>query len=332
MELVSVIVPVYNSEKYLQSCIESIQNQEYENIEIIIIDDGSTDDSSVICDRYAEMDERIHVIHQDNKGVSAARNTGIEIARGKYVVFVDSDDTIEKTHLLSLEKVDSSIDLVICGVKQISETGLVSIKTSYRRRLILEVNTESVLEMVRNNALCYVYDKRFDRDIIMKGHIRFSEGINLGEDTEFVAKYMNVCRNIQYIEETTYIYHRYQNETLSSFKCEHVLTLVNINKKIGSILSEKFGNIEETEEWKRRIFGIYPYSIFNILQSKKYKKREKYRILKSIFAIKEFEIFAKDLDVYMTDESEIVRKVIETRSPIIVIAFWDLLNIKKRIG
>lgn len=332
MELVSVIVPVYNSEKYLQSCIESIQNQEYENFEIIIIDDGSTDDGSVICDRCAEMDERIRVIHQDNKGVSAARNAGIEIARGKHVVFVDSDDTIEKTHLLSLEKVDSNIELVICGVKQISETGLVSIKISYKRQLILEVNTETVLEMVRNNALCYVYDKRFNRDIIMKENIRFSEGINLGEDTEFVAKYMNACRNIQYIEENTYIYHKYSHETLSSFKINCVLPLVNVNRKIVNILSDRFGNIEETRVWKKRIFDIYPYSIFYILKSKKYKKREKYQMLKVIFEIEEFKKFAKELDIYMNKESEIIRKVIATRNPAVVIAFWDLLNMKKKIG
>lgn len=330
MELVSVIIPVYNSENCLQSCIESIQNQEHENIEIILIDDGSTDDSPIICDRCAEMDKRIKVIHQENKGVSSARNAGIEIARGKHIVFVDSDDTIEMTHLLLLEKEDSDIDLVVCGVKQMSETGMMSVKTSYRRQLIPEVNRETVLEMIKNNALCYVYDKRFDRDIIMKENIRFSEGINLGEDTEFVAKYMNVCRNIQYIEENTYIYHRYQNETLSSFKIDCIMLLANVNRKIGSILSERFGNIEETEEWKKRIFGIYPYGIFNILQSKKYKKREKYQSLKSIFEIKEFKEFVTKLDIYMNNESEIIRKVIATRKPIVVIAFWDLLTIKKR--
>ena len=92
MEKVSIIVPVYNVEQYLEECVESIIHQTYTNIEIILIDDGSTDRSGTICDLCSTKDERIKVIHKDNGGISSARNCGINVAQGKYLIFVDSDD------------------------------------------------------------------------------------------------------------------------------------------------------------------------------------------------------------------------------------------------
>ena len=94
-ELISVIVPIYNVEKYLENCVNSILNQTYDNLEIILVDDGSPDRCPELCDKFAMLDNRIRVIHQQNGGLSKARNSGIDVARGKYLVFVDSDDTIE---------------------------------------------------------------------------------------------------------------------------------------------------------------------------------------------------------------------------------------------
>ena len=96
---VSIIVPVYNSEKYLRRCIDSILAQTFTNFECILIDDGSTDSSSVICDHYRQSDDRIVVIHQENSGVSATRNKGIEMAKGKYICIFDSDDYIQRNML-----------------------------------------------------------------------------------------------------------------------------------------------------------------------------------------------------------------------------------------
>ena len=95
-ELISIIVPVYKVEKYIDRCVESIINQTYKNIEIILVDDGSPDNCPKICDEWAKKDKRIRVIHKENRGVSSARNVGIDVAKGKYIGFVDSDDYIEK--------------------------------------------------------------------------------------------------------------------------------------------------------------------------------------------------------------------------------------------
>ena len=101
-ELVSVIVPVYNVEKYLVQCVDSILNQTYKNIEIILVDDGSTDSSGEICDRYAGSNNNIQCIHKKNQGLGMARNSGIEAASGEYIVFVDSDDYLGENHIANL--------------------------------------------------------------------------------------------------------------------------------------------------------------------------------------------------------------------------------------
>ncbi len=120
--MISVIVPVYNVEAYLEQCLKSIAGQTYHYIEAILIDDGSTDNSGVICDQFAENDKRFRVIHQDNRGLSAARNTGIDISKGDSICFVDSDDWIQSQmleHLIRIMNADNDIDVVCCANKRI---------------------------------------------------------------------------------------------------------------------------------------------------------------------------------------------------------------------
>ena len=122
MRKVSIIIPVYNAEKYLSECINSIIYQSYNNLEIILVNDGSTDNSIYICRQYANKDNRIIVIDSDNYGVSYARNIGIERATGKYIVFIDSDDMIEKDYIgiLVTEMEEKNLDMVVCGYKDIN--------------------------------------------------------------------------------------------------------------------------------------------------------------------------------------------------------------------
>ncbi len=123
MDLISVIVPVYNVQKYLKQCIDSIINQTYKNLEIILVDDGSTDNCAEICDDYAKKDDRIKVIHQKNQGLSMARNNGLEIAKGKYIGFIDSDDYIELDmyQMLYNLKKKNQADVSVIGINRIYE-------------------------------------------------------------------------------------------------------------------------------------------------------------------------------------------------------------------
>ena len=127
--LVSIIVPVYNAEKHISDCLDSLLSQVFKDFEIILVDDGSKDCSGEICDRYAGKDSRVTVIHKENAGVSSARNKGIEQARGKYLVFVDSDDTVQPEYIGTLYKeiTREDEDLVICGYKICRSKSLVDV-------------------------------------------------------------------------------------------------------------------------------------------------------------------------------------------------------------
>ena len=122
-ELISVIVPVYNVEKYISRCIESIMKQTYKNIEIILIDDGSTDNSGKICDEYSLKDDRINVIHKKNGGLSDARNTGLDIAKGKYISLIDSDDFVSKFFIETLYNTckNENCEIAICEYERVYE-------------------------------------------------------------------------------------------------------------------------------------------------------------------------------------------------------------------
>lgn len=120
--LISVIVPVYNVEKYLDKCVDSIVNQTYKNLEIILVDDGSPDNCPKMCDNWAKKDKRIKVIHKENGGVSSARNVGIDNAKGEYIGFVDSDDWTEKKYIQKLYEVliQENADIALCGYNRVT--------------------------------------------------------------------------------------------------------------------------------------------------------------------------------------------------------------------
>ena len=174
--LISVIIPVYNVEKYLEKCINSVIGQTYKNIEIIIVDDGSTDKSGLICDFFAGKDTRIVVIHKVNGGLSSARNAGLDIAKGDYIGFVDSDDWIEPDmyECLLCNMLKENADISVCGVYYSRENKTKTDKdtTSY---CVLS-RYEAICSTVRNNGLIKVYawNKLYSRHVFEK--LRFPEG------------------------------------------------------------------------------------------------------------------------------------------------------------
>lgn len=188
MPELSVIVPVYNVEKYLPKCIDSILAQTFTDFELILIDDGSPDRCGEICDEYAAMDSRIIVIHQQNKGVSAARNAGLEIAKGKYIGFVDSDDWIEPEmyQILIATANETASELVICGSKQRDESGAFLRNDFpgegvYDREQLLKA-----LYSVPNPLGGILWNKLFKREIV--GSLRFREDMRNCEDGVFLVQ------------------------------------------------------------------------------------------------------------------------------------------------
>lgn len=205
--LVSIIVPIYNAEKYLCDCIESILRQTYTNFELILIDDGSTDDSENIINRYALKDERIYAFHKKNEGVSVARNFGLEKAQGEYIVFVDSDDLLPINSLeIRINSIKDS-DMVLGEYCIINESGIVERNKLFNN---LSLNKNQAMNSIAINGELgyqgYLWNKMYKRKIIIENQISFAKGIAYNEDRLFNVKYLEHCNDIVLCNEVVYHY------------------------------------------------------------------------------------------------------------------------------
>lgn len=218
MPKVSVIVPVYNVEKYLDRCIQSILNQTFTDFELILVNDGSPDNCGKICDEYAKKDNRVKVIHKQNAGVSAARNTGIDKACGEYIMFVDSDDYIDLDMLKKmLSMSSSSVDLIVSSIKMITmDNGkenyfLMEDKIYTIEGLLLDF----LLQSFPIICLCGPCCKLYKSNIVKTNNVRFNTGMSLGEDTCFNLDYIKKCeKNIVTMSSCYYNYIREREDSL----------------------------------------------------------------------------------------------------------------------
>lgn len=215
--MISIIVPVYNSEKTLKRCIESLIGQTYSDIEILLVVDGPTDTSEEIGKSYEKIDRRVKVIMKDNEGVSAARNTGLEYAKGDYIQFVDSDDYIapymcEKLHDI-VDK--SSAELVLCGFHHLFVNRDI-VKVPKVGNYRLKENPEVFLDLYEAGFLNMPWNKLFKKELI---HNKFDSTLSLGEDLLFNLAYMKKIEKLAVIEEPLYYYIQQKGQdTLSSKK------------------------------------------------------------------------------------------------------------------
>lgn len=217
---ISVIVPVYNVEAYLEKCIKSIQNQTLREIEIILVDDGSPDNCPQICDQYAESDERIHVIHQKNKGVSAARNAGLRLAQGKYIAFIDSDDWVAPEYLSILLKHMVSGGMSVCNyVYEWLPTAKKQTDThpSQDYETVVMDRAEAQASVLCGGKLDgHPFCKLFDRKLIESHQIFFCEDISFAEDVLYVLQYLSHLTSEIVLSKTAPYYYQYRNQNAIS--------------------------------------------------------------------------------------------------------------------
>lgn len=218
-ELVSVIVPIYNAEQHMKSCIESLKNQTYTNIEIILVDDGSTDEGPSICDAYEKEDHRIQVIHKKNTGVSVARNNGLDMAKGTYISFVDADDSISPDMIEKLVQAlkNKQVELAVCGFNMVSQMGEFISQTNNRDLVLTE-----------EEALCYafeeydfqmaIWNKLYVRSIIEENKIRFQEQITHGEDGLWLCTYLSKCKKVYWMGERYYNYLQVEDSAMNKMQ------------------------------------------------------------------------------------------------------------------
>ena len=218
---ISIIVAAYNVEDYLERCLESIKNQTYKNIQIIVIDDGSTDSTSEICDRYAKEDERFLIIHKENGGLSAARNTGLEVADGFYLAFVDGDDYIEETFCMDLERVSrqNDSDMVIFSyyrdygdrkVPMSSDGGIKVLKTK-----------EAIEKLIEDSRVKSMVWMKFYKRELFEG-LYFKVNHNY-EDVYIMHHVFFKAKKIVMYNKSLYNY-LYREDSISNFQSEKNLT------------------------------------------------------------------------------------------------------------
>lgn len=217
---VSIIVPVYKAESYLHRCVDSLLAQTFLDYEILLIDDGSPDRSGVICDEYTEKDKRVCVFHKENGGVSSARNLGLDMAVGEFLLFIDSDDWIEKEcieHCMRCFE-QNNVDLLQFELRIINLDGSIR----YNRN-IKDVKLSNIEYLENNNLNVCVGGNVFRRCLIEKHNLRFDEKMKLGEDQKFVLNYIEHCSKIQSISKPYYNYFQNTGSAMHNTKTEDLI-------------------------------------------------------------------------------------------------------------
>ena len=277
--LISIIIPVYNVEAYLRQCLDSILMQEMTDWEAILVDDGSPDGSGAICDEYAAGDPRIKVFHKANGGVSSARNLGLEVAKGEWIVFVDSDDKIEKGFL---EIEDVSADIIQKGYDNIDADGNLLGKHDIVSNV--EFNKEiDILYMFvnyRNNAL---WDKLISRGII--GDLRFNEKVKIGEDFLFFLSLIPKVKKYVFSPQGKYLYRRLPNSAMSQINKDVANRLKVIEENVENIIACNQILNNNSLIFSLLFQGYFPYYFFyrDILTN---TQNEQYQYIISKFSFK----------------------------------------------
>ncbi len=240
----SVIIPVYNVEKYLKECVNSVLRQTFTDFELILVDDGSKDGSSAICDEYAKCDNRIQVIHKKNGGQSSARNIGVSNAKGKYVVFLDSDDLICSDSFLEElhSKTIHSPDVIVYRYYKYWETKISDCGISYAG--ITQRNKADFLyELVKRDAFfCSCWSKTIRSDLLKEHNIVFDETLSC-EDMDWYYSVIEHAKSFEIIDKPYVYYRQRENSVTSVFKqksiTDYVLTLKKWKKKFENIESDR---------------------------------------------------------------------------------------------
>lgn len=248
--LISIIVPVYNIEKYLPRCIESILDQTYKNWEAIFINDGSTDNSLKILEEYKKRDERIKIIDKKNAGSGAARNTGIEHSGGGYLAFLDSDDWYEKNFLEKLYNnlIENNSDVAMCNPKMTYDdmSKNKKINTYFFNEIELNKTPEKILRIL---AMPVVWNKLYKKEIIVKNGIKFPN-CSFCEDVEFLYKTFLYVNKVSKIEDTLYNYYQREDSVTKKVKEESIEQLYQVLKNIENYIKNNFNS-------KLEIFYLY---------------------------------------------------------------------------
>lgn len=259
--LLSVIMPVYNSEAYLKTTLDCILAQTYTNLELVIVNDGSTDGSAEILDQYAHIHSNIKVFHRKNFGVSAARNFGLDQAKGELIGFVDSDDMPTPAFYESLvsDLIDSDVDLSVCDTSFIDENVCSNMFVEPERPRVIRCNDSELDEIMfgaEERKFWCIWDKVYKISLIKESHLYFDESLRIGEDTLFALSYLFQCTKLT-INDAKLYRHRIRKGSLMRSHIPH-LAKQNVHK-IDVLKSSPASTLCQVT--KDRIVDIYTYQL-----------------------------------------------------------------------
>lgn len=279
---ISVIIPVYNVEKYLNKCVESVINQNYKNLEIILVDDGSPDNCPAICDELALKDDRVKVIHKVNGGVSSARNAGIDNATGDYITFIDSDDYIDNNFSAVCEMLnDKHMEFVIVPM-------LSQIKVPQSEIML---NDDNFYVLIKNNNLGIASScsKFYKKELLLNN--RFIEGISVAEDKEFVIRLLTKCNKVNIINQPFYTYYTNSESVINSINYRLIQKFFSATDKI--IEHVKKYNVSTST--KQNILEVFSSNLYAVIRYyPKCSKQEKKMVRKELKSRLEFLSLTKE--------------------------------------
>lgn len=325
-EIISIIIPVYNVCGYLEKCVKSIETQTYKYFEIILVDDGSSDGSEKLCDKLATEYSNIVVIHQNNSGASTARNNGLSVANGKYIIFCDSDDYIDSTMLEKLIKAKEFYPdlLPVCGIKKISEQGQKDFVIGGDK--ICTVDKKDFFVIQEAQLFNAPVNKLYSKEIIDKHSIRFNPQIVLGEDMIFNADYvMKADCNFVVVNESLYFYNIFVGDSVSKKYLSDILdNYIALDKKFCELIEFTDTNMNK---YGKRLATIRLFSVVNSIKntmspSNPANKSEKIKHIKKIlnsFDVKDI-VSKADTSAY----SDIYLKMLCTGNASLIYTFRTL--------
>ena len=267
MAKVSIIVPVYNTERFLNKCVDSILKQTYSDWELILVDDGSKDNSGKICDEYVKADKRIKVVHKLNGGVSSARNLGLSMAQGKYVSFIDADDWVEPAYLEDFQLDEIESDFYISGASYDVYDKVYS-QLGYKQKFCNDINNKKnqfIEQQLDENG--YPWGKLYKLNIIRNNNLIFNSSLSMNEDHIFVLQYYCIINNLYIAPSSKYHYTVFDNSGrklsahVSSFNAIKLASLlfdeaiINLNKR-WKFPSSYFINLKKKYVLSKRLYGI----------------------------------------------------------------------------
>lgn len=256
-DLVSIIVPVYNVEKYIHKCIDSIINQTYTNLEIILVDDGSPDNCGKICDEYAKKDKRIKVIHKENGGVSSARNIGIKLSKGQWISFIDSDDWIENRYfeIMIKQAKKQYVDIVLCTYNRVSKNNVEKINIIKKDKLF-NAREYLINSLNPQTGFGFCHMKLIKKECIKD--IRFNSNLVVGEDALFNIQLSNNISKAFFIKETLYNYRNNSNSAVKRYDKNYVNKYLESMKTCKNYITSLYTDKEIMQSY-------YNYVVFHVM-------------------------------------------------------------------